>query len=75
MRTTVFRNNRTQAVRVPKALELPADVREVEIRAVGRTRVIEPAGSGWDEWFEHGERVAGAFPERDQGVAEDRPPL
>lgn len=75
MRTTVFRNNRTQAVRLPKALELPEGVREVEIRAVGRTRVIEPAGSGWEGWFEHGERAESAFPDREQGVADERPAL
>lgn len=74
MRTTVFRNNRTQAVRLPKAVALPDDVREVTVRAVGASRVIEPVGSSWDEWFDHGLRVDPDFlDERDQGIAEDRP--
>ncbi|ANC31801.1 type II toxin-antitoxin system VapB family antitoxin [Isoptericola dokdonensis] len=73
MRTTVFRNNRTQAVRLPKAVALPDDVREVDVRVVGRTRVIEPAGTGWDEWFDHGLRVGDDFlTDRDQGEADDR---
>lgn len=76
MRTTVFRNNRTQAVRLPKAVALPDDVREVNIRAVGRTRVIEPVGASWDDWFDHGLRVGDDFlPERAQGTADGRDPL
>jgi antitoxin VapB len=76
MRTTVFRNNRTQAVRLPKAVALPDDVREVTIRVVGSARVIEPVGSGWDTWFEHGLRAEPAFPDhRDQAVAEERESL
>lgn len=72
VRTTVFRNNRTQAVRLPKAVALPDDVAEVEIRKVGRSRVITPVGSSWDEWFDHHEPYP-EFPERaDQGVAEER---
>ncbi|MDQ8042824.1 antitoxin VapB [Cellulosimicrobium aquatile] len=76
VRTTVFRSNRTQAVRLPKAVALPDDVREVDVRAIGRSRVITPAGSGWDEWFEHGLRVGPGFlADRDQGTADEREAL
>ncbi|UFU02959.1 antitoxin [Ruania suaedae] len=76
MRSTVFRNNRTQAVRLPKAAALPEDVREVNVRVIGRSRVIEPVGSSWDEWFEHGLRTSADFlADRDQGTAEERPGL
>jgi antitoxin VapB len=76
MRTTVFRNNRTQAVRLPKAVALGDDVREVNVRTVGRSRVIEPVGGGWDEWFDHGLRAGPDFlDDRDQGVAEERTAL
>ncbi|BDZ41982.1 antitoxin [Paraoerskovia sediminicola] len=76
MRTTVFLNNRTQAVRLPKALALPDGTREVNVRAVGRSRVIEPVGSSWDGWFEHGPFAADDFlVDRDQGVAEERAAL
>ena len=72
VRTTVFRNNRTQAVRLPKAVALPDDVTEVEIRKVGRSRVITPVGSTWDEWFDNHVPYPD-FPERaEQGVAEER---
>ncbi|WP_435955761.1 type II toxin-antitoxin system VapB family antitoxin [Dryocola sp. BD626] len=65
-KTTVFKSNRSQAVRLPKAVALPEDVKHVEIVAIGRTRIITPAGEGWDEWFS-GESVTADFmSERDQ---------
>lgn len=50
--TKLFQSNRSQAVRLPKAVEFPAEVREVAIRRVGRTRVIAPANAVWDDFFE-----------------------
>ena len=44
METTVFLSNRSQAVRLPKAVALPENVKRVEVIAVGRTRIITPAG-------------------------------
>lgn len=52
METTVFLSNRSQAVRLPKAVALPENVKLVEVIAVGRTRIITPAGETWDEWFD-----------------------
>lgn len=46
METTVFLSNRSQAVRLPKAVALPDDVKRVEVIAVGRTRIITPARAG-----------------------------
>ena len=50
--TTVFRSNKTQAVRLPKALELPESVKKVTITAIGNTRVIAPVEASWDAWFD-----------------------
>lgn len=50
--TRVFTSNKSQAVRLPKAVQLPASVREVEIVAVSLKRIITPAGKAWDEWFD-----------------------
>jgi antitoxin VapB len=58
--TRVFRNNRSQAVRLPKAVELPESVKEVEIIATGNQRLIVPARHGWDTWFD-GLAVSGDF--------------
>ncbi|MFJ5450024.1 type II toxin-antitoxin system VapB family antitoxin [Pectobacterium carotovorum] len=51
-KTTVFKSNRSQAVRLPKAVALPDDVKHVDIVAIGRARIITPAGESWDSWFE-----------------------
>ena len=50
-KSTVFMSSRTQAVRLPKAVALPADVKIVDVIAVGRTRIISPTGESWDSWF------------------------
>lgn len=48
----VFQINRSQAVRLPKAVAFPDDVKRVDVIAVGRTRIITPAGESWDSWFD-----------------------
>lgn len=50
-KTTIFTNNRTQAVRIPKALAFPAHVTAVEIAEIGKARVIAPGGALWDDFF------------------------
>ncbi len=50
--TKVFKTNKSQAVRLPKAVALPDSVSVVEIVAIGNTRVITPAGESWDVWFD-----------------------
>lgn len=68
----VFQNNRSQAVRLPKAVALPEGVKRVDVVAVGRTRIISPAGEAWDSWFE-GEGVSADFmAEREQPVDQER---
>ena len=51
-RTKVFKTNKTQAVRLPKAVAFDDSVTEVEIIKVGNTRIISPAGESWDQWFD-----------------------
>lgn len=73
--TTVFKSNRSQAVRLPKEVALPEDVRRVDIVAVGRTRIISPSGESWDSWFE-GEDVSDDFmAEREQPAPQEREAL
>lgn len=50
--TKVFKSNKSQAVRLPKAVELPENIKEVDIVAVGNARLITPAGVSWDNWFD-----------------------
>lgn len=50
-RSTVFKSNKTQAVRLPKAVALPEHVKQVEVIARGNARVIMPAGGSWADFF------------------------
>jgi antitoxin VapB len=50
--TKMFKSNKTQAVRLPKAVAFDESVIEVEIVVVGNSRIISPAGDSWDQWFD-----------------------
>ena len=50
--TTLFLSNRSQAVRLPKAVAFDSRVREVTILLDGPRRVIVPADAAWDDFFE-----------------------
>ena len=69
-RSTVFKNNKTQAIRVPKALAFPDDVKEVEIKREGDNLVVMPIRKNtWAEFF--------ALPRIDSDFLNDRqqPPM
>lgn len=71
--STVFTSNRTQAVRLPKAVAFPEDVRQVDVLKIGRSRVIVPKGQRWDDLFLNGPCVSDDFlNEREQPAAEER---
>jgi antitoxin VapB len=74
--STVFTSNRSQAVRLPKAVAFPEDVHQVDILKIGRSRVIVPQGKRWDDLFANGPRTSEDFMvEREQPPAEERKPL
>jgi len=60
-RSTVFTSNRSQAVRLPKAVAFPEDVHQVEIVRIGSSRIITPQGKRWDDLFELGPRASEDF--------------
>lgn len=74
-KTTLFKSNRTQAVRLPRAVAFPDDVKEVEIKVVGNSRVITPVGNPWDGYFDGKPKVSDDFERPDQGEFEEREPL
>ncbi|MGH6854156.1 MAG: type II toxin-antitoxin system VapB family antitoxin [Methylococcales bacterium] len=49
--SSVFKSNKSQAVRLPKAVALPEHVKRVEIIRQGTARMILPAGGSWAEFF------------------------
>jgi antitoxin VapB len=59
--TKLFLSNRSQAVRIPADLRLPASVKEVEVRACGQERIIAPVGRSWDSFFLAGPGVSDDF--------------
>lgn len=73
--TRLFKSNRSQAVRLPKAVAFPAEVREVDIVAVGRSRLITPAGKSWDVWFDGPAASPDFMSERDQPAEQKREPF
>jgi antitoxin VapB len=59
--TTVFTNNRTQAVRLPAEARLPDKVKKVIVRVRGRERIITPLENTWDNFFLSGPSVSDDF--------------
>lgn len=51
-KTTIFTNNKNQAVRLPKALSFPEGIKRVVITDLGNSRLISPEGELWDSWFD-----------------------
>jgi antitoxin VapB len=74
--STIFTSNRSQAVRLPKAVAFPEDVHRVDILKIGRSRLIVPAGARWDDFFADEARLSEDFDvERERLVAEEREPF
>lgn len=61
--STVFVNNRSQAIRLPAELRLPEQVKRVDVRARGCERIIAPLGQTWDSFFLDGPTVPEDFME------------
>ena len=69
-RTSLFLSNRSQAVRLPKAVAFAETIREVVIVPDGPRRIIAPAEAAWDDFFDKrgtdlGDRAQPTMPERE----------
>lgn len=74
-KTKIFKSNRSQAVRLPKEVAFSELVKDVEIVAIGKNRIISPAGQLWDDWFD-GPGVSSDFmAERQQPDEQHREPF
>ena len=60
---SVFVNNRTQAVRLPADTRFPDDVKQVNVRVVGKDRILSPVDNTWDTFFLSQECVSDDFME------------
>jgi antitoxin VapB len=71
--STVFTTSGGQIVSLPKAVAFPDKVHQVEILMIGRSRVIVPKESSWDDFFEDGPKASEEFlVDRHQPSAEVR---
>ena len=50
--STVFKSNKSQAIRLPKPVALPDNVKKVEIVKLGKARLIAPVDASWDSFFD-----------------------
>lgn len=69
---SIFKSNRSQAVRLPKSVALPDGVTRVDVIAIGRTRILTPAGEAWGCWFDGPSVSADFMTEREQPAAQER---
>ncbi len=63
-----FQSKQGQAIRLPKAVALPDDVKRVDVIALGRTSIIAPAGELWDSWFDSPAVTADFIHARSRGL-------
>jgi len=59
--STVFNNNRTQAVRLPADSRFPENIKKVFVRVVGQERIISPVENVWDSFFLNKDSVSDDF--------------
>ncbi len=71
-KASIFKSNKSQAVRLPKRVAFPDSVKKVDIVVLGRSRLLSPEGEAWDSWFE-GEGVTDDFmADREQPADQER---
>jgi len=59
--SSVFENNRSQAVRIPAQVKFPAEVKKVTVRVVGNERILSPIEQSWDSFFLSNEQIDDDF--------------
>ena len=70
LKATVFKSNRSQAVRLPKAVAFPDDVKELRVIKEGKSLRLVPVDALWDDFLDQpGIRD---WPDRDQPEMQKR---
>ncbi len=71
--STVFLNNKTQAVRFPLDVRLDNSIKKVFIRKHNKDRIISPIDGAWDNFFLTKECTSDDFlPERAEQIESKR---
>lgn len=68
-RSSLFRSNRSQAVRLPKDIAFPDSVKQVAVWREGDRRILAPADAMWDDFFAGSGTL---LPDREQPPAQER---
>ena len=69
----VYKDNRTQVVRLPSETRFPDGVKQVMVRVVGNDRVLSPINQSWDSFFHSEQHVTDDFmPTRSSQEQSDR---
>ncbi|MDO8271697.1 MAG: type II toxin-antitoxin system VapB family antitoxin [Gammaproteobacteria bacterium] len=71
-RVKVLNCSKGQTIRLPQAVALPDDVKQVDILVLGRSRLIAPAGEVWDSWFEDDGASDDFMADREQSAGQTR---
>ena len=72
---SVFKSNRSQAVRLPKDVAFPDHVKRVDVVVVGNARLLAPAGEAWETWFDGPGASEDFMSKRDQPTDQERKSL
>lgn len=72
MKTRVYQNNGTYAVRIPKEIAAGLALGEAEIRRVGNSYIINPPGETWHEFFAGPRATEDFMTDREQPPMQDR---
>lgn len=68
----LFTSNKSQAVRLPKRVAFPEGVDRVEVIELGRSRLLTPVGTRWDDFFDGPAASSDFMAERDQPSVQER---
>ena len=72
---SVFKSDRSQAVRLPKSVAFPENVKKVDVVVLGNARLLAPAGEAWVTWFDGPGASEDFMVERGQPLDQERSPL
>lgn len=70
LKATVFKSNRSQAVRLPKAVAFPDDVKELRVIKEGKSLRLVPVDALWDDFLD--QPGIPDWPDRDQPEMQKR---
>lgn len=72
MQASIFKSNQSQAVRLPKVVAFPEDVKKVEVIVQGDSRLLVPVEQVWDTWFDNVDMPEDFMVDREQPAMQER---